>query len=87
MGEPPSEAGGSHDKVTSPSPASAEIAVGGPGTLAGVTLFETADAGLVPIAFVAVTVKVYAMPFVKPATVIGDALPVPVKPLGFDVTV
>jgi len=40
----------------------------------------------VPLAFVAVTVKVYAVPFVKPETVIGDD-PVPVRPPGLDVAV
>jgi hypothetical protein len=43
-------------------------------------------AALTPIALVAVTVKVYAVPFVKPLTVIGDA-PVPVKLPGDDVAV
>jgi hypothetical protein len=45
------------------------------------------DAGLVPIAFVAVTVNVYAVEDDKPLTVIGEPLPVPVKPPGLDVTV
>lgn len=40
----------------------------------------------VPLAFVAVTVKVYEVPFVKPETVIGDD-PVPVNPPGEDVAV
>jgi len=53
----------------------------------GVTELEAADAGLVPIAFVAVTVKVYAVPLVKPVTVIGLVVPVAVKLPGFDVTV
>lgn len=53
----------------------------------GVTLFEAPLAGPVPIAFVAVTVNVYAVPFVRPETVIGEADPVPVKPPGLDVTV
>ena len=44
-------------------------------------------AGLVPELFVAVTVNVYAVPVVKPLTVIGDAEPVPVNPPGLDVTV
>ena len=35
----------------------------------------------------AVTVKVYAVPLVRPETVIGDEAPVPVIALGFDVTV
>jgi hypothetical protein len=36
---------------------------------------------------VAVTVKVYAVPFVKPLTVIGEEAPVPVTPPGLEVTV
>ena len=43
--------------------------VGAPGTVAGVTEFEDPDAVLVPLAFVAVTVKVYVVPFVRPLTV------------------
>jgi hypothetical protein len=42
---------------------------------------------LLPNAFVAITVNVYAVPFVRPLTVIGEDAPVPVKPLGLDVTV
>jgi len=37
--------------------------------------------------FVATTVKVYAVPLVKPFTIIGDEVPVPVKFPGLDVTV
>ena len=40
--------------------------VGAPGTVAGVTLFDAADGGAGPIALVAVTVKVYAVPLVRP---------------------
>jgi hypothetical protein len=36
---------------------------------------------------VATTVKVYAVPVVKPETVIGEEAPVPVNPPGFEVTV
>lgn len=50
--------------------------VGAPGTVAGVTEFDAVDETLVPTAFVAVTVNVYAVPFVRPVTVIG--LPVEV---------
>jgi hypothetical protein len=39
-------------------PAVAETAVGASGTVAGVTLFDAADAALVPTPFVAVTVNV-----------------------------
>jgi hypothetical protein len=61
--------------------------VGAPGTVAGVTEFDAADAVLVPAEFVAVTVKVYAVPLLRPETVIGDAAPVPVSPPGEEVTV
>jgi hypothetical protein len=54
---------------------------------AGVAELLAEDAGDVPIALVAVTVNVYAVPVVKPLTVIGDDPPVPVTPPGLDVTV
>jgi len=53
---------------------------------AGVTELEAADAVDVPLAFVAVTVNVYAVPFDKPETVIGED-PVPVIELGDEVAV
>jgi len=53
----------------------------------GVTLFDAALAGPVPVALVAVTVNVYAVPVVNPVTVTGDDAPVPVKPPGLDVAV
>ena len=68
-------------------PAVAVPIVGAPGTPAGVTLFEALDAGPVPATLVAVTVKVYAVPLVRPVTVIGEAEPVPVSPPGLEVTV
>jgi hypothetical protein len=52
----------------------------------GVTELLAALAADVPLALVAVTVKVYAVPLVKPETVIGDD-PVPVRPPGLDVAV
>ena len=58
IGEPPFEAGGVNATVASESPALAGPIVGAPGTVAGMTLFEGADAGPVPAAFVAVTVNV-----------------------------
>jgi hypothetical protein len=53
----------------------------------GLTLLLAALAGPVPVAFVALTVKVYAVPVVNPVTVIGEDAPLPVKPPGLDVTV
>jgi hypothetical protein len=46
-----------------------------PAVTAGVTELLAADAGDVPIAFLAVTVNVYAVPLVKFSTRIGDELP------------
>ena len=48
---------------------------------------DAEDALDVPYAFVAVTVNVYDVPLVNPEIVIGDVLPVPVKPPGELVTV
>lgn len=52
---------------------------------AGVAGLDAPDV-LDPYAFDAVTVNVYAVPFVRPETVIGEA-PVPVRPPGLDVAV
>ncbi len=53
----------------------------------GVTELDALDADPVPALLVAVTVKVYAVPLVKPVTLIGELAPVPVIPPGFEVTV
>jgi len=53
----------------------------------GVTELLAALGAPGPLALLALTVKVYAVPFVNPETVIGDDAPVPVKPPGLDVTV
>lgn len=68
-------------------PAVAVPIVGAPGTAQVVTLFDALLAADVPISFVAVTVNVYAVPFDKPLTEIGDDAPVPVRPPGLEVTV
>ena len=70
-----------------PLPRVAVPIVGAPGRVAGVTLFDAADAEPVPTLLVAVTVNVYAVPLVNPLTVIGLAEPVPVIPPGLEVTV
>ena len=60
MGEP-FAAGAVNETVAEAFPAVATTALGAPGTAAaadGVTLLDAADAGLVPMALVAVTVKV-----------------------------
>ena len=66
IGLPPLLAGAVKVTVACALPAVAVPMVGAPGTPAGVTLFEAAEAGPVPIALVAVTVKVYAVPLVSP---------------------
>ena len=58
MALPPSEAGGVKVTVARAFPRVAVPMVGAPGTVAGITLFEAADAAPVPTAFVAFTVKV-----------------------------
>jgi len=58
MAEPPFDAGGVNATVACPMPGVALLIVGAPGTVAGVTLLEGADASPVPTAFVAVTVNV-----------------------------
>jgi hypothetical protein len=50
-------------------------------------LFEAAEATEVPIAFVAVTVKVYEVDDAKPVTVNGDDAPDAVNEPGLEVTV
>ena len=58
MGEPPFDAGGVNATSARPLNALAATIVGAPGTVAGVTVFEGAEAGPVPTELVAVTVKV-----------------------------
>ena len=53
----------------------------------GSTLFDAAEAALVPLALVAVTVKVYAVPLVRPDTVQLVELAVQVFPSGDEGTV
>ena len=61
--------------------------VGAFGIVAGVTELEALEAVLVPTPFVAVTVKVYVVPFVRPVIVSGDEPPVAENPPMFEVTV
>jgi hypothetical protein len=55
----------------------------------GVTTFEGAEAALLPAAFVAVTVKVYAVPLVRPVTLalVAGPVTVAVSPPGAETTV
>ena len=53
----------------------------------GVIEFDALDAELLPTLFVAVTVKVYPVPFVRPVTLHGLLTVVQVNPPGDEVTV
>jgi hypothetical protein len=66
---PPSDDGAVQLTVACAFPAVALTLVGAPGTAAGVTAVDGFDARPVPIELVAVTVNVYAVPFVSPVTV------------------
>ena len=73
IGLPPSE-GALQDTTAEASPAVAETPPGAAGAVAGalgVTDADAADAGPVPTAFVAVTVNVYAVPLLRPVTVVA----------------
>jgi hypothetical protein len=62
--------------------------VGALGTVDGVAEFDATEAALVPALFVAVTVNVYAVPFVRPVTVqVVAPVVVHVFDPGVDVTV
>ena len=88
MAAPPVEVGAVKLTVACPCPAVAETLVGAPGTVAlGVTLLEAVEVLEVPTEFVAVTVKVYAVPFVSPVTVKGEPAPLTEKLPGLEVTV
>jgi hypothetical protein len=52
-----------------------------------VTLLDAALHAPKPVAFCALTLKVYAVPFVRPLTVMGDDAAVPVTHPGVDVAV
>ena len=69
----PPSAGADQLTVADPSPATAVGAAGAPGTPAGVTALDPGEAGPVPTALVADTVKVYAVPLINPDTVVEVA--------------
>jgi hypothetical protein len=87
IGEPPFDIGAVNEMVAWPLPATADTPVGAFGAVAGVTRLLVIDAVLVPSAFVAVTVNAYAVPLVRPVTVIGDPLLLAEKPPIVDETV
>ncbi len=77
---PPSSDGPVKRTVASALPPVAVPIVGAPGTVVAVVEFDRADAGPVPAALVAVTVKVYDEPLLNPPTVKGLAVPLAVWP-------
>ena len=85
IGLPPLLAGGVNGTEALELLGTAVPIVGAPGAPAGVTLFEAAEAAPVPIAFIATTVNVYAVPLVRPVTVIGEPVLVAVSPPGEEV--
>ncbi len=85
MAEPPLDTGGVNVTVAWPLPPVAVPMVGASGAVAGVTEFVVADGVLVPTEFIAATVNVYVVPFVRPVIVIGEDPPVAVSPV-LDVT-
>jgi hypothetical protein len=86
IADPPLLAGAVNVTIACALPAVAIPIVGVPGTVEGVTEFEAALAGLFPLAFVAITVKVYAVPLVSPVTIMGLAAPFAVILPGVEVT-
>ncbi len=72
IAEPPFETGALKVMVACPLPAVAVPIVGAPGTVEGTIELLVAEAVLVPLAFVAVTVNVYVVPLLRPVTVIGE---------------
>ena len=66
---------------------SQRLADGGRDVVAGAGEDLAALGALVPAVLIAVTVKLYAVPFARPRTVIGDPLPDWVRPPGEEVTV
>jgi hypothetical protein len=86
IGSPPLAAGAAKLTKAAPFARRAERPVGGSGTVAGVTAEEADDSPLLPTAFVACTVNVYAVPFAKPLTAHGAAEQVAPTPPGDAVT-
>ena len=85
---PPVFAGAVKLTVALPLLTVALMPVGVPGAVAaGVTNDDAVEAVPVPTELVATTVKVYAVPLVRPVTVIGEEVPVAVMPPGEEVTV
>ena len=75
IADPPFDAGAVQETVACALPPVAVTLVGARGGPSGVTLFEAAEAGPLPAALVAVTVKVYELPLLRPVTMALVVLP------------
>ncbi len=87
---PPWSAGACQVTLAAPSPGVPTTSVGRSGSRPeGVTEFEGSEAGPSPTEFVAMTVKVYGMPLVRPVTtqLVAGATAVQVRPSGEEVAV
>ena len=79
---PPFDVGAVQVTVTDVSLATVTVPiVGAPGTSAGVTELEALDKSEVPAELVAVALKKYVVPFVKPVMIHAPAAPVIVQPV------
>jgi len=90
IGLPPLLAGALKLTVACRLPPVALTDVGAPDTVAGVTELVAPEGGLVPTLFIAVTVKVYAVPLTRPVIrCVKPVVPalVSVPPRGLEVTV
>ena len=85
--DPPLTDGADHDTATEESPNTPDTPVGTPGTVAGTTAADAEEAEPAPALFVAETVKVYDVPFVRPVIVQLVVDVVQVNEPGDDVTV
>jgi anti-sigma factor ChrR (cupin superfamily) len=86
IADPPVEAGAVQDTASWVLPGVRATPVGAPGIVDGVPV-APAEAGPAPLAFVAVTVTVYAVPLVSPVIVQGLDADVQVNPPGLVVAV
>jgi hypothetical protein len=66
IAEPPFETGAENETLSDPLPLATDVIVGAPGIVAGVIAADWRDVAPVPAAFVARTLNVYDVPFVKP---------------------
>jgi hypothetical protein len=76
--------------VADVAPATTAVGVGGvPGAAIGLTLFDAVEAEEVPALFVAVALKLYGVPLVRPVTVheVAGLVTVQVRLPGVEVTV